>query len=71
MFPIKLAPTINVFLPGHKLRGEISSSNFPRFDPNLNTAGEIFCGTKQQGATKILMHYSPYPSRIVLQIIPR
>src|SRR4030095_16518541 len=36
-YHIQLAPTSNLFLPGHRLRIEISSSNFPRFDRNLNT----------------------------------
>ncbi len=40
-FAIDLWATSNVFLPGHRIRLEICSSNFPRFDRNLNT-GEPF-----------------------------
>ena len=41
-FRIAMAPTSNVFLRGHRLRLEISSSNFPRFDRNLNTGGRYW-----------------------------
>ena len=38
---IDLVATANVFAPGHRLRLEVSSSNFPRFDRNTNTGGVI------------------------------
>lgn len=53
-FHIELAPTSNLFLPSHKLRVEISSSNFPRFDRNLNTGGDIFRDTKMRVAPRLL-----------------
>ncbi len=40
-FAIDLWDLAHTFLPGHRLRLEISSSNFPRFDRNLNTGHEI------------------------------
>lgn len=70
-FHIELAPTSNLFLPSHKLRVEISSSNFPRFDRNLNTGGDIFRDTKMRVAAQIVMHNSSYPSHIILPVIPR
>ena len=45
-FTIDLWATSNVFLPGHRIRLEISSSNFPRFDRNLNTGEAFGEGTK-------------------------
>lgn len=70
-FRIELAPTSSVFKVGHQLRVEISSSNFPRFDRNLNTGGDIFHDTKMQIARQTVLHNSAYPSQIVLPIIPR
>ena len=46
LFTIDLWATSNVFLPGHRIRLEISSSNFPRFDRNLNTGEPFGEGTK-------------------------
>ena len=40
-FRIAVGPTAHVFLPGHRVRLEVSSSNFPRFDPNTNTGGDL------------------------------
>src|SRR5205823_1674739 len=39
-FRIAVGPTANAFLTGHRIRLEVSSSNFPRFDPNTNTGGD-------------------------------
>jgi uncharacterized protein len=50
---------------------EISSSNFPRFDRNLNTGEAIFRGTRMQLARQTVLHSTQYPSHIVLPIIPR
>ncbi|MCB0155927.1 MAG: CocE/NonD family hydrolase [Anaerolineae bacterium] len=70
-FRIELAPTSNVFKKGHRLRLEISSSNFPRFDRNLNTAESIATGTRMQLARQTVLHTTAYPSHIVLPVIPR
>lgn len=67
---IELASTSNVFLPGHRRRLEISSSNFPRFDRDLNTGGSIATGTEMEVAHQTILHTAEYPSRIVLPIIP-
>jgi hypothetical protein len=68
-FRIELAPTSNVFLRGHRLRLEISSSNFPRFDRNLNTGEDIATGTRFQIAHQTVIHNSRYPSHILLPVI--
>ena len=70
-FRISLAPTSNVFLKGHRLRLEISSSNFPRFDRNLNTGEDMATGTTWQIAHQTVLHNARYPSHIVLPVIPR
>jgi putative CocE/NonD family hydrolase len=70
-FRIELAPTSNVFLRGHRVRVEISSSNFPRFDRNLNTGEDIFRGTAMQIARQRVLHSTACPSHIVLPVIPR
>jgi putative CocE/NonD family hydrolase len=67
---VDLWATSNVFLPGHKLRLEVSSSNFPRFDRNLNT-GEIQArGTHVVKATNVIYHDRSRPSALVLPVVP-
>lgn len=69
-FRIELAPTSNVFLRRHRLRLEISSSNFPRFDRNLNTGEDIATGTRWEIAQQTVLHTTRHPSHIILPIIP-
>ena len=69
-YRIQLAPTSNLFRRGHCLRVEISSSNFPRFDRNLNTGESIAAGTRMQIAHQTVLHTQSYPSHILLPIIP-
>jgi len=67
---IDLGPTSNVFLQGHRVRLDISSSNFPRIDRNLNTGGRIGFETTWQLAHNTI-HASPgHPSRLILPVIP-
>jgi putative CocE/NonD family hydrolase len=70
-FRIQLAPTSNVFGAGHRLRVEISSSNFPRFDRNLNTGDDIFTSTRMQVARQTVLHEQRYPSHLIVPVIPR
>jgi uncharacterized protein len=69
-YEIDLWVTSNVFLAGHRIRVEISSSNFPRFDRNLNTGDPFGTGTKWQKATQTIYHDKEHPSHILLPIIP-
>jgi putative CocE/NonD family hydrolase len=62
--------TSNVFLAGHKLRLEVSSSNFPRFDRNLNTGEVQATATKLNTATNTIYHDKEHPSAIVLPFVP-
>jgi putative CocE/NonD family hydrolase len=67
---VDLWATSNVFLAGHKLRLEVSSSNFPRFDRNLNT-GEIQArATRMIKATNVIYHDKAHPSALVVPVVP-
>ncbi|MBN1294553.1 MAG: CocE/NonD family hydrolase [Candidatus Latescibacteria bacterium] len=70
-YHIDLWATSNVFKKGHKIRIEISSSNFPRFDRNLNTGRNFTTETEPIKATQAIYHTKEYPSHIVLPVIPR
>ena len=70
---IDLSVTSNVFLPGHRIRLEVSSSNFPRFDRNTNTGGTITEDRDEdvQVAVNRIFHGPGHPSRLVLPVIDR
>ncbi len=70
-FSIDLWATSHVFQPGHRIRVEIASSNFPRFDRNLNTGADQATSTHMQTAEQTVFHDARYPSHILLPIIPR
>jgi putative CocE/NonD family hydrolase len=72
-FRIDIGATANVFLPGHRIRLEVSSSNFPRFDRNTNTGGAIASETEADFvvATNSVYSGSAYPSQLILPIIER
>jgi putative CocE/NonD family hydrolase len=70
-YTIDMWATSNVFLPGHRIRLEISSSNFPRFDRNLNTGEDPATGTRMERARQTVHHSKRYPSHVILPIIPR
>jgi putative CocE/NonD family hydrolase len=67
---VDLWATSNVFLAGHKLRLEVSSSNFPRFDRNLNTGEEQAGATRMTKATNVIYHDKAHPSALLLPLIP-
>jgi uncharacterized protein len=62
--------TSNVFLKGHSIRVEISSSNFPRFDRNPNTGRPIADETMQATAAQTVYHGAIYPSHVLLPVVP-
>jgi uncharacterized protein len=70
---LDLSVTSNVFLPGHRIRLEVSSSNFPRFDRNTNTGGVISedSASDVQVAVNRVFHDPAHPSRLVLPVINR
>ena len=62
--------TGNVFLKGHRIRLEVSSSNFPRFDRNPNTGGRIADETRLLRATQTIYHDREHPSQLILMSMP-
>lgn len=68
---VELWPTSMLFKRGHKIRIEISSSNFPRYDRNTNTGGDILKETSPVAAIQTLHHSPAMPSRVILPVIPR
>jgi len=73
VYAVKLTPlsTSNYFAPGHRVRIEVSSSNFPRFERNLNTGGNNFDESVGVVATNSIHHSKKYPSVIQLPIVKK
>lgn len=69
-FTIRLYPTSNVFKKGHRIRIDISSSNFPRFDVNPNTGEPLNDHRRTEIATNTIHHDANHPSHILLPIVP-
>jgi putative CocE/NonD family hydrolase len=73
IYKVTLQPlnTSNYFKPGHRLRIEVSSSNFPRFDRNLNTGGNNYDEAKGVVARNTLHHARGYASNVVVTVVDR
>ena len=69
-YVIDLAATSNVFKTGHRIRIEISSSNFPRFDRNPNTGHALGQDKQLRPATQWILHDAGHPSHVMLPVIP-
>jgi len=74
-FTIDMWATANVFKKGHVLRLEVSSSNFPRFDRNLNNGATRYVKSSDAGAsfvtaTNVVLHDGEHPSALVLPVVP-
>ncbi|NNC62694.1 MAG: CocE/NonD family hydrolase [Flavobacteriaceae bacterium] len=71
VYRVDLTPmsTSNYFEKGHRIRIEVSSSNFPRFARNLNTGGNNFDEKEGVVATNTIHHSQEYPSQISLPVI--
>jgi uncharacterized protein len=67
---IDLWATSNVFRAGHRIRLEVSSSNFPRFDRNLNTGEPAASSDKLVPATNTIVHDKEHPSALILPVVP-
>jgi putative CocE/NonD family hydrolase len=68
---VELGPTSHVFLSGHRIRVEVSSSNFPRFDRNPNTGDGSTDAIQFRVAHQAVIHSPLWASRVVLPVIPR
>ena len=73
VYKLEVSPmsTSNYFAPGHRIRIEVSSSNFPRFERNLNTGGNNYDETVGVVAHNKVHHSAAYPSQIRLPIVSR
>jgi putative CocE/NonD family hydrolase len=71
IYELELSPmsTSNVFLPGHRIRLEVSSSNFPRLARNLNTGGRNYDESEGVVAHNVVHHSREYASRVELTVI--
>ena len=65
-----LYPSSNLFRKGHRIRVDISSSNFPRFDVNPNTGEPLGSSIRKMIAENAVYHDSQHPSHVILPIIP-
>jgi hypothetical protein len=70
-YDIDLWATSNVFKAGHRLRVSVTSSNFPRWDRNLNTAESPETGTRPETAVNTVFFDPPRPSHLLLPVIPK
>lgn len=73
VYKVTLQPmtTSNYFEVGHRIRLEVSSSNFPRFDRNLNTGGKNYDEAKGIVAHNAAHHSKEYPSQVKLTVVKR
>jgi putative CocE/NonD family hydrolase len=73
VYKVTLQPltTSNYFEAGHRLRIEVSSSNFPRFDRNLNTGGRNYDEVKGIAAHNAVHHSKQYPSQVTITVVRR
>jgi len=69
-FTIEMYPTSLVFRRGHRIRVDIASSNFPRFDVNPNTGEPLNQNRRWRIADNAVYHDAQHPSRIILPMIP-
>jgi putative CocE/NonD family hydrolase len=69
-FTIEMYPTALVFRRGHRIRVDVSSSNFPRFDVNPNTGEALNDNRRTQVAENMVFHDPAHPSHIILPVIP-
>jgi putative CocE/NonD family hydrolase len=68
-YRIKLRPTSNEFQPGHRIRLDLTSSDFPNFDRNHNTAADQNADAKLEVAEQTILHGGATPSRLLLPVI--
>jgi len=69
-YTIDMWATGNVFKSGHRIRLYVSSSNFPRFNRNLNTGEDIVVSTRSLKAHQTIYHDSKFSSALILPVIP-
>ena len=70
-YMVKLNPTGMLFQRGHRIRLDVSSSDFPNFDRNHNTGADFWSDAELRVARQTVFHDTERPSRLVLPVIPR
>ena len=68
-YAIQVNPTSNLFRQGHRIRLDVSSSDFPNFDRNHNTGGDDYFESTMATARQTVYHDRERPSRVVLPVI--
>jgi putative CocE/NonD family hydrolase len=68
-FEINMLATSNVFLEGHRIRVDVTSSHFPQFDRNPNTGEPFGTSAKVRVAKQMIQHSSAYPTHILLPVV--
>ncbi len=68
--PIRLGAYSSYYEKGHRIRLQVTSSSFPRYNRNLNTGGDNELDTDWEIATNRVHHSEEYPSHVVLPIVP-
>jgi len=66
---IDLWATSIAFLPGHRLRLDVTSSSFPRWERNLNTGGDNYATTEMRPARQTILHDAEHPSHVMLPVM--
>jgi len=65
------ASNSNYFEAGHRIRLKVSSSNFPRFDRNMNTGGKNYDESKGVVAHNAVHHSKQYPSELKITVVKK
>ncbi|SRR6266508_960207 len=68
-FRIRFRPTAMAFLPGHRLRVDVSSSDFPMYDRNHNTGGNDWEEAELRPAHQLVLHSADRASHLVLPLV--
>jgi uncharacterized protein len=69
-YTIHLSPTSNAFLPSHRIRLDVTSSDFPNYDRNHNTAADQNADAELAVARQTVHHGKVYPSKLILPWVP-
>jgi putative CocE/NonD family hydrolase len=69
-FEVDLRATAQTFQAGHRLRVHVTSSDFPRYDRNLNTGGPVAWEAEPQVASNTVFHDRLRPSHVLLPVLP-
>jgi hypothetical protein len=69
-YTVQVNPTSNLFRQGHRIRLDVTSSDFPNFDRNHNTGGDDYSESTLAAATQTIYHDRNRPSRAILPVIP-